>query len=152
MSETYLETAHRARALRIKGESNPEIKVALGYRSSAAVGIAVTCASLDASFEEPRLSPDELELLVIIGQTERLAVANGDGRAPKLKYCKRWNWPPSRPAYLAYKRLGTHRRGEDPRKPGTGLGLINPYNGYVRLTRAGWAFVHAIEAAKGGVV
>lgn len=150
MSATYLETARKARSLRTKGKSNPEIKVELGYASSADVERAVHCARLDASFEERRLTAEELELLMIVASHERAAVASGDGCAPKLEYCRRWHWPASRSAYLAYKRLGSHRRGELPHKAGTGLALLDPYNGYVRLTRAGWALVHAVEALKGG--
>lgn len=151
MSSDYLAIAHEARKLSLKGKSNPEIKVALKFAYSADVVRAVDCARLDAGFDEPRLSDDETALLLAVARAERAAVEKGQTRAPQLKYCRGGMfWPSSRSVYLAYKRLGTHRKGEDPYRPGTGLGLLHPYSGYVRLTRAGWALVHAIEAKEGG--
>ncbi|MBY0392149.1 MAG: hypothetical protein K2Q27_02660 [Novosphingobium sp.] len=147
MTSNYLAIAHEARKLSLKGKSNPEIKVALKFSYSTDVVRAVECARLDAGFDEPRLSDDETALILAVARAERSAVAKGDARAPQLKYCAGgYFWPRSRSAYLAYKRLGSHRKGEDLHRPGTGLGLLHPYSGYVRLTRAGWALVHAIEA------
>ncbi len=146
---TYLDTARQALKLHRKGKSNPEIKTELGYRYSDDVVYATNCARLYEGFEEAALTAQEIELLRAIANGERAAVAVGNSCAPKLKHFRRWNWPKSRAAYLAYKRLGKHRRGEDPSRPGTGLGLLHPYNGYVRLTPAGWALVHAIEAQGG---
>lgn len=144
---SYLDTALKALKLHRKGQSNPEIKVALGYSYSEDVVRAVNCARLAEQFEEPRLTADELAVLFSVADAERCAIERGDGCSPKLKYCSGgYFWPKSRTSYLAYKRLGTHRRGEEPRSTGTGLGLLHPYNGYVRLTRAGWALVLALEA------
>lgn len=143
---TYLDTARKALKLNRKGKSNPEIKIALGYSYSAEVARAVNCARLYEGFEEPALTIQEIELLTAVARAERAAASTGDGCSPQLKYCSGLFWPKSRSAYLAYRRLGSHRRGEDQSRPGTGLGLLHPYNGYVRLTRAGWSLVHAIEA------
>ena len=143
---SYLDTARKALKLHRKGKSNPEIKVALGYSYSEDVVRAVSCARLYEGFEEPALTTQEIELLKAVARAERAAASSGDGRSPQLKYCSGLFWPKSRSAYLAYRRLGSHRRGEDQRRPGTGLGLLHPYNGYVRLTRAGWSLVHALEA------
>ncbi|MCB2048537.1 MAG: hypothetical protein KDE32_09960 [Novosphingobium sp.] len=145
----YLETARKALKLSRKGKSAVEIKTALDLPYATHAHHAVAIATLEERFEEPRLTEDELKLLIQIAQNERNAIAHGDARSPKLKYAGHWTWPRGRAAYLAYKRLGTHRRGEDDRKPGTGLGLLYPYNGYVRLTRAGWALIHALEAVQG---
>lgn len=144
---SYLEMARRALKLHRQGKANSEIKLALGYGYSVEVARAVNCAALEERFDEPRLTDQEIALLKSVARAERSAIARGDGCAPQLKYCGGTFWPRSRSAYLAYKRLGSHRRGEDPHKPGSGLGLLNPYNGYVRLTRAGWALVHALEVA-----
>lgn len=144
---TYLDTARKALKLYRKGQSNPEIKVALGYSYSEDVVRAVNCARLAEEIEEPCLTADERAVLISVADAERRAIERGEACAPKLKYCSGgYFWPKSRVAYLAYKRLGKHRRGEDPNRPGTGLGLLHPYSGYVRLTRAGWALVHALEA------
>ncbi|MBX9661896.1 hypothetical protein [Novosphingobium sp.] len=151
MRNDYLAIAHEALKLSLKGKSNPEIKVALKFHFSADVVRAVQCARLDTGFNEPRLTDDETALILAVARAERAAVERGDACAPQLKYCSGGMfWPRSRSAYLAYKRLGTHRKGEDPTRPGTGLGLLHPYSGYVRLTRAGWALVHAIKAQEGG--
>lgn len=144
---TYLTTARKALKLHRKGKSNPEIKTELGYRYSAEVITAINAARLEETFEEPRITPDELAVLFSVADAERLAIERGDTCSPQLKCCRGgYFWPKSRTAYLAYKRLGSHRRGEDPRWPGTDLGLLHPYSGYVRLTRAGWALVLALEA------
>ena len=146
----YLATAAKALKFHRKGLSNPEIKVALEYHSSAQVVQAVNCARLEELFEEPRLTSDETLLLIAVARAERTAIARGEACAPKLKYCSGSPfWPKSRSAYLAYKRLGSHRRGENPNCHGSGLGLLHAYNGYVRLTRSGWALVHAIEQESG---
>lgn len=146
---TYLDTAKKALKLHRKGRSNLEIKVELGYRYSEDVVRAVNCARLYEGFEEPALTVQEIELLKAVARAERAAVSKGEGCAPQLKYCSGLFWPKSRSAYLAYRRLGSHRRGEEQRRPGTGLGLLHPYNGYVRLTPAGWSLVHALEALGG---
>lgn len=145
----FLTSARRAFALHRKGKTPVEIKLALGLRLSAEATRYVHCGRLAHGFDEPRLTADEIALLFAVANAERDAVARGDTCAPKLKYCSGGLfWPKSRSAYLAYRRLGSHRRGEDERRPGTGLGLLHPYNGYVRLTRAGWALVHALDAVE----
>jgi hypothetical protein len=145
----YLTRARKAAKLAKAGKTNVEIKVAmnLGYASEASRMVEI--AHLDQSFEANRLTSDELQLLRIVAHAQRNGLERGETCSPKLKYCSAPFWPRSRPAYLAYKRLGTHRAGEDTNRPGTGLALLQPYNGYVRLTRAGWALVHALEALEG---
>jgi len=146
---SFLQTARAALKLHRKGKTAVEIKLALKLAYAADAHRAVNVAFEEESFNEPRLTPDEIGLLLSVAAAQRAAVARGDACSPKLKYCGHWRWPKSRAAYLAYKRLGSHRRGEDEHKPGTGLELLHPYNGYVRLTRAGWALVHALEAQGG---
>lgn len=145
----FLDKARRALALYRKGKTAVEIKQALQLRYAVEAVRHVDCGMMAHKFDETRLSTDETALLIAVARAERAAVARGETCPPKLKYCSGGLfWPKSRSAYLAYRRLGSHRRGEDESRPGTGLGLLHPYNGYVRLTRAGWALVHALDAVE----
>ncbi|MGE4324194.1 MAG: hypothetical protein AB7E60_14355 [Sphingobium sp.] len=145
----YLEMAAQALRLHRKGKTPVEIKVALALPYARDANTAVNIGEMAERFEEPRLTDQERDMLLSVAAYERDEIARGNTCAPKLKYAGSHMWPRSRAAYLAYKRLGSHRRGEDARRPGTGLALLNPYNGYVRLTRAGWALVHLLEAEGG---
>ncbi|MGE4324125.1 MAG: hypothetical protein AB7E60_14005 [Sphingobium sp.] len=145
----FLDLAAQALRLHLNGKTAAEIKASLSLPSARDVHLAIDIGRLAERFEEPRLTDQEQELILSVAAYERDEIARGNTCAPKLKYAGAHMWPRSRAAYLAYKRLGSHRRGENTRSPGTGLGLLHPYNGYVRLTKAGWAFVHALES-KGG--
>lgn len=142
----YIDIARKAFALAKKGKSNIEIKVELGLPYSKDAAHAVEVGRIDASFEEPRLTPDEMTLIMRVAEAERRDVERGIVCSPKLKYCSGLFWARGKAERVARKRLGSHRYGEDERRPGTGLALLRPYHGgYVRLTRAGWAMVHALE-------
>lgn len=147
MSEN-LQIARKALALADKGKSNIEIKAALKLNYAQEAANFVLVGNIDRKQNEAKLTDLELALIKSVALAERRALERRETCSPKLKYCSPalGFWPKSRAAYLAYKRLGTHRAGEDERRPGSGLGLLHPYAGYVRLTRAGWALVHALEA------
>lgn len=150
MTETYLEKSRRAFTLHKKGKSNVEIKVelGLGYASDAEGMVAV--GRIDAVHQEAALTSDELKLILSIAAAERSALEEGDSCSPKIKYCGGWRWSHGKADRVAKKRLNLFRKNEDKTKgswSATGLNLVDTYNGgYVRLTRAGWALVHALEA------
>lgn len=149
MMATYIETAREALKLSRKGKEVAEIKVALGERYSKDVHHMINAARSEEEQAEPRLTPDELTLILSVARAERADVVRGQLCSPKLKYCGGMFWAKGKPERIARKRLGAHRKGEDETKRGTGLALLDPYGGgYVRLTRAGWALVHAVEAAQ----
>lgn len=144
---TYLEDARKAVALADKGKTPIEIKIALGLRYSKDANALVNCGRTERTFVEPKLTKDEMTLILSIATSQRAGLERGDTCSPKLKYVGGMFWPRSRSETVARKRLGSHRRGEDESKRGTGLGLLYHYHGgYVQLTRAGWSLVHQMEA------
>lgn len=146
---TYLESAREALRLHRKGLSVSDIKTAIGERYAVDVRRKINVGTMEEDLAEPALSSEELSLILNIGRAERRALECGDTCSPKLKHCAGMFWPQGKAERIARKRLGTHRRGEDETAKGTGLRLLTPYHGgYVRLSRTGWALVHAIEAER----
>lgn len=149
MMASYIDSAREALKLSRKGLSVADIKAKIGERYSEQVRHKIRAALQEERQNAARLSADEMVLILSVARTARLAVEAGDLCSPKLKYCGGMFWPRGKSERIARKRLGAHRKGEDPTNPGTGLGLLDPYHGgYVRLTRAGWALAYALETEK----
>lgn len=148
---SWIETARQALAMFRKGLTPVEIKVKLDQRYSLDVRKMIVAADDEERFLGFALTKDEVTLIRNVGKAQLSAIQRGDTCSPKLKYCGQMFWAKGKAERIARKRLDKHRKGEDPSKcPGTGLGLLNAYNGYVCLRPAGWSLWHALEAAEVG--
>jgi hypothetical protein len=145
----------RAQALKAyKASRKPGID---GQALAKAVGVryaheAWTLASLGSSWsriDDAKLTEPERLLLVSLAAAHRLILDHGRASSPKGVFVSRIarkssGWA----ANVAAKRLGSHRKDEDEARHGTGLNFVEARrNGHMWLTPAGWAVVHAMEAA-----
>lgn len=145
---TYLHSSREALKLQSKGKSTQEIKAKLGLRYAQEVHSRIAVAKREEDFLEPKLTHDELDLIIHVGRAQLRQLERGEICSPKLKYCSPPFWRVGKSKRVAQKRIHLSRSDGT-----TGIGLLCAYHGgYVYLTPAGWALFHAIEAErqKGG--
>jgi hypothetical protein len=140
--------------LHSQGKSNPEVKVALGLSDSKEAVRLIEVGRRQARIEDCRLTDRELAVILALAASERHRQAAGDVSAFNGKWLGGFGWRVGGMLYVMRKRLGLARKGEKAPPEGplylcTGLGLVDSWHGGgCRLTRAGWALVHAIEAER----
>ncbi|HEU4958998.1 MAG TPA: hypothetical protein VFT56_01205 [Sphingomonas sp.] len=141
--------ADKAYELGRAGKTGPEIAKAIGVQHASEAHAHAAVGRARASAERARLTDPEVLLLRCLAAEERALLARGQCRSPK-SHAVSWRAGKSRgwANATASKRLGSHRKGEDDRLGGTGFRMVKVAgNGHIWLTPAGWAVVHAIEAA-----
>ena len=150
----YLKMAREAAKLAKKGLTNPQIRARLGLPYSKDVVRAVQIAHRQARIDDCMLTKRELETIMALARTERSANLRGDNSAFNGKWLGGAGYRAGQCLQIIRKRLGHARKGEpcesyyDLQWRCTGIGLVNHWHGGgVKLTRAGWALVHALEAA-----
>lgn len=146
----YLTMARKAAKLHKQGLSNPAIKVKLGLQYSKDVVRAIEVARRQARIDDCILTPNEIATIMALARTERRANLCGDISAFKGKWLGGAGYRVGQCLRIIRKRLGHARNGPVVASvpwSHTGLGLVHDWGGgYVKLTRAGWALVHALEA------
>lgn len=145
-----LDTAAKALKLHRQGKSNPEIKKALGLAYSTDAIRMIEVGKRQHRIEDYALTNGELAVIKALARSERARQGNGDVSAFNGKWLGGFGWKVGAMLRIVRKRLGRTRKGEEDLQlhEMTGLGLIDHWHGGgCRLTRAGWALVHALEAA-----
>lgn len=149
-----LENAAKALKLHRKGKSNPEVKKALGLEYSTDAIRMIEVGRRQERINDCRLTERELTVIMSLAEVERKRLARGDVSAFNGKWLGGFGWKAGEALRLMRKRLGLARKGEERQLERghlhncTGLGLIlHWHGGGCHLTRAGWALVHALEAA-----
>ena len=141
--------ADKAHRLANAGKTGPEIAKAIGVRYASEAHAHAAVGRARATAETARLTDPEMLLLRCLAAEHRALIAGGECRSPKSpnvswRARKSAGWA----AATAANRLGSHRKGEDDRLAGTGFRMVEASrNGHIWLKPAGWAFIHAIEAA-----
>lgn len=142
--------AAKAHKLSSKGDlTGRELADKLGLKYAAEAHDLANIGRAAAARESHRLTDSEMLLLRCLAAEERALLDAGRVGSPTSpRVAQRARKASGWPAATAAKRLGTHRKGEDERSRGSGLNLVSiPGNGHLWLTPAGWALIHAIEAA-----
>jgi len=128
----------------------PTLAKALGVQyAKEAWNLAAIGRSYEAITDAALTPPERLLLTVLAIEHRHLLEHRNTTSSPKgvdvsWRARKGSGWA----AATAAKRLGTHRKGEDEARRGTGLNFVQARrNGHMWLTPAGWAVVHAMEAS-----
>lgn len=148
-SHDWIALGRKALKLSKKITDIQALKKALGCTYAAEAHHLVNLGQKCASIDTHQLTASELLLLQCLAAVHRAELSRGNISSPKSKWVsararKSYGWA----AATAAKRLGTHRKGEDQRWRGTGLNMVYASrNGHMWMEPAGWAVIHALEAA-----
>jgi len=143
-------THRMAFKLHRQGKSNWEVKKVLGLANSIEACRMIEVGKRQHRIEDSRLTDRELAVIRALARSERARQGNGDISAFNGKWLGGMGWKVGAMLRIIRKRLGRARKGEEDLQlhEMTGLGLIDHWHGGgIRLTRAGWALVHAIEGS-----
>jgi hypothetical protein len=131
------------------GEDGPALAKAIGVTYAKDAWKLAQLGSSWSRIDDAKLTKPERLLLTSLAAAHRYALIDGSTASPKGVFVSRIarkssGWA----AYVVAKRLGSHRKDEDEARRGTGLNFVEARrNGHMWLTPAGWAVVHAMEAA-----